>query len=421
MNHANLLIVADRAEQAEHWIGPHLPPLLGRGFSTDRLSFATIDALAADPTPLVPGLVVWVIAGADTAGQALYELLANVQDRHVPTAFSPVRPGQLGAIHQDSIAVLPCETDPAGVVAVLGALASQAQSIESLKTEAKLLRAHHVGMADQIGKIDEELRMAVKIQREFLPKTFPNLEPFRFDVLWRPAGYVSGDIYDVTRLDEHHVGVFIADAVGHGVPAALMTVYIKQALRTKEMTLDAPGYRLLSPDEVLSHLNRMLLEQDGGATCFATAVYAIIDTRTGVMRIARAGHPLPALLSPGQSTRMLDADGPMLGVFECDEFEVQEIELGPDDRLLLYSDGFEMAFPDPDHESVANEQYLDEFEKLRNSETPEALRRFTALIDHQAGSLNQRDDLTLLCVSVSAEAQFATQPAEEETVSAQAA
>lgn len=422
MNHVTLLIVADDPAAADRLRERVAEPLSGVGFAGDRITTTTIHDLAADPALLVPGTVAWVIADDHTLGSELYEVLATVQDRHIPAAFSPLRPGTTGAVHQDSVVILPGDSAPQTAAATLGALASQAQSIEELTTEARLLRAHHIGMADQIGKIDEELRMAVKIQREFLPKALPNLDPLRFDIMWRPAGYVSGDIYDVIRLDEHHVGVFIADAVGHGVPAALMTIYIKQSLRTKEIVHGSkPGYRLLSPDEALQHLNLMLLEQDGGSTCFATAVYAVVDTRTGVMQLARAGHPLPVMLRHDRDTEMLNPDGPMLGVFDTGDFDVLTVQMRPGDRLLLYSDGYEMAFPDPTGDGgVASERYLQEFEALRKGDAPDAMERFTGLIDHQAGSLNQRDDLTLLCVSVPADAVFAETEAEANSDAAQA-
>jgi sigma-B regulation protein RsbU (phosphoserine phosphatase) len=51
-----------------------------------------------------------------------------------------------------------------------------------------------------------------------------------FGVLYRPAGYVSGDIYNVAKARRPHTGFFIADAVGHGVPAALLTMIISRSL-----------------------------------------------------------------------------------------------------------------------------------------------------------------------------------------------
>src|SRR5947207_11229487 len=95
-------------------------------------------------------------------------------------------------------------------------------------------------------RLDEELRLAARVQQDFLPKSLPSVGDVRFQYLFRPAGHVSGDLYDVMRLDETHVGFYMADAVGHGMPAALLTMFLKQALTTKEIF--PGGYRLLPPN-----------------------------------------------------------------------------------------------------------------------------------------------------------------------------
>lgn len=367
------------------------------------------------------GVVAWASLSAGFGRSRRFELTAQAQDQHVPLALSELSAAASSAGHPalNGSVALPTATDPTIAAAVLGTLACQATTLAHLARENELLRAHHGGMAEQIGRMDEELRMAVKIQREFLPKALPRVGPFGFEVLWRPAGYVSGDIYDVIRLDEHHFGFFIADAVGHGVPAALMTIYIKQALRTKRIEANAPrGYRLLEPRETLTLLNRALLEQDGGSTCFATAVYGIVDSRTGQTTLARAGHPLPRLLQADGTTTPLDADGPMLGVFDTDEFTQQTLVLQPGDRLLLFSDGFEMAFPEDarDARQLANEKYIEAFEGLRKQTVAEAFTAFRHDLDTQHGSLNQRDDLTLLCIHLDADAKL--MPVPERTATA---
>ena len=65
----------------------------------------------------------------------------------------------------------------------------------------------------QITQIDEEMRLAARLQVDFLPRTLPEVDGVAFNVFFRPASYVSGDIYDVTRLDEDHIGFFVADAL----------------------------------------------------------------------------------------------------------------------------------------------------------------------------------------------------------------
>jgi sigma-B regulation protein RsbU (phosphoserine phosphatase) len=244
-----------------------------------------------------------------------------------------------------------------------------------------------------------------------------------FRVLFRPASYVSGDIYDVIRLDEKHIGFFIADAVGHGVPAALLTMYIKRSLVTKRIDPSNPrGYRLTSPSEALDKLNRDLVEQQSGQVRFATACYGVVNCETYEACIGRAGHPFPIVLRGDGRTETLEPEGGLLGVFEEQEFDEVCLKLGPGDRLLLYSDGFETAFPGENdaadravnkRRKLATQHYVQEFEDLRGGTVEEAIGRLESKLDAAAGSLNQRDDLTLICLSVAGVAQPAAEPAPE--------
>ena len=184
-----------------------------------------------------------------------------------------------------------------------------------------------------------QLRLASQVQREFLPETLPRFGPVSFSVLFRPVDFVSGDIYDVHRLDEDHVGIAIADASGHGIPAALLTVYIKRALRGKE--IEHGTYRILSPDEVLNRLNEDILDAHLTECPFVAAVYAVLNTRTLEMSLARGGAPYPIHRTADGKLRLIDPPGGVVGVLAQPRFEVRQLQLQPGDSLLIFSDGLE--------------------------------------------------------------------------------
>src|SRR2546421_412349 len=133
------------------------------------------------------------------------------------------------------------------------------KEMDALRAELHILRRRDETLTFYMPRLDEELRLAARLQQDFLPKLLPQLGAVYFHTLFRPAGYVSGDLYDLMRLDEHHVGFFVVDAVGHGMPAALLTMFIKRALVTKEII--PGGYRLLEPVETMSRINDALIEQ----------------------------------------------------------------------------------------------------------------------------------------------------------------
>ena len=267
--------------------------------------------------------------------------------------------------------------------------------IDSLKGEVNQLRRRDETLKFYMTRLDEELRLAARLQQDFLPKTLPQIGQAYFHVLFRPAGYVSGDLYDVLRLDEKHVAFFIVDAVGHGMPAALLTMFIKRALVCKEIGVD--GYRLLKPEEALGRLNDALVEQQLSAATFATAMYGILNTDTLELTLATAGHP-PPLLVRGDQMEPVAVEGALLGIFENEKYRSTVIQLQPTDRLLIYSDGVEVAF----NEDIALQkgQWREELYSRRTLPAEGMIIDFSEQLDREVGSLQPKDDLTLLVLEI---------------------
>ncbi len=189
-------------------------------------------------------------------------------------------------------------------------------------------------------QIDQELELARRLQVSFLPQRMPEVLPARFAVHYLLCGQVGGDFYDVFRLDENHVGFYVADAMGHGVPASLLTIFVKKGVKTKEVF--GQQYRLIPPNEVLQRLNRDLIDQALSDQPFITMVYALFNHRDGTLRFSRAGHPYPLHIPREGEPRLWQTEGLLLGVFEA-EFSDDTHRLAPGDKVLLYSDGVDSA------------------------------------------------------------------------------
>jgi phosphoserine phosphatase RsbU/P len=296
----------------------------------------------------------------------------------------------------DGLMAVPLGCNADELLGRLAGLAAARPLVEQLQRENAMLRKFDTGMSTQITRIDEEMRLAARLQVDFLPRGLPDIGPVGFEVFFRPASYVSGDIYDVARLDEEHVAFFVADAVGHGMPAALLTIFIKRTLRTKEVTKD--GYRLIPPDEALAHLNNELVGQQLSMSQFVTMEYAILNTRTLELQWSRAGHPSPLRLKTNGSAEELELDGALLGVFADETFPLQKVQLERGDSILMYSDGFESAFQDP--AGLINERYRLEFARLAGANPRGRFAAMVGELDKQEGSLHQRDDLTALLMTI---------------------
>src|SRR5215207_5050234 len=233
----------------------------------------------------------------------------------------------MGALLTAGEAVLP----PAGLeVAIAKELVVEEtldrvqRELNAVRGELETLQRRDDVMRYHMQRIDEELKLAARLQQDFLPRKLPTVGPVKFHTLFRPAGHVSGDLYDVMRLDEHHVGFYMADAVGHGMPAALLTMFLKQALVTKEIT--PKGYRLLEPSATMARLNDALVEQNLSHATFATAIYGYVNTQTFEVVFSRGGHPNPLVLGSNGEMRSIESDGSLLGIFPSETFEQTRIQ-----------------------------------------------------------------------------------------------
>ncbi len=305
---------------------------------------------------------------------------------------------------QMGLEAMDAAASPEVIAATLRGMLSQRPYLQRLKQQASNVKGILGGLRSDMARMQDELQLAAQVQREFLPKSLPDLPRARMAVMWRPASWVSGDMYDTRRLDEHHLGLFVADAVGHGVPAALMTMVISRSLPTKE--IQGNSYRIVPPAEALAKVNMELLKRHGRDTRFATAVYAVLDLRTLRLRVACAGHPAPIVLRGRNTIEMVHGKGGVLGVFEDEVCENVEVDLNPGDRLLLYSDGFEAAFLDdsasPGVGRDALGLHMDAFRSMLAVDEPEdIIKRLGERIDRGSTDSAHVDDITLLALKVS--------------------
>jgi sigma-B regulation protein RsbU (phosphoserine phosphatase) len=243
-----------------------------------------------------------------------------------------------------------------------------------------------------VDSLKEQLRLAGLLQRDFLPSKLPNSDQVHWAATFLPAEWVSGDIYDVARIDEQHIGFYVADAVGHSMPAALLTIFIKQALQMRQ-TIDN-SYRIFSPAEVVRSLNQRMAGQKLSGYQFVTCCYCLLNLKTGQLTFARAGHPYPILLRKGLPPQQLEARGSLLGIFENADFTQQTVQLQSGDRLLLYSDGAEPLIGRlHDKEGF---RYTDEFLALTDGSITQIVDRLTDMANSRDVNPAELDDLTVI-------------------------
>lgn len=180
--------------------------------------------------------------------------------------------------------------------------------------------------------LQQELDIAREIQRAMLPKAFPARAEVEIFGAMIPAKEIGGDFYDFFVLDEHRVGVAIADVSGKGVPAALFMAIAKTLLRATALFRAAPG-------ACLAKLNDLLCENND-QELFVTVFYGILDSRNGQFRYANGGHNPPLhIRADGVVTPLPMTGGLALAILDHRDYAEAVMNLAAGDSLYFYTDG----------------------------------------------------------------------------------
>lgn len=181
-----------------------------------------------------------------------------------------------------------------------------------------------------------ELALAGQIQASFLPQVLPTLLGWQLATRLIPSRETSGDFFDVVALPEGRWGLLIADVADKGVGAALFMALCWGLIRT--YLARTPS----APARVFEAVNRRLL-RDTTAGEFVTVFLGVLDTATGRLTYANAGHCPALLASAGRAPVRLRNTGAPLGILENLTWEQHDRQLHPGDTLLLYTDGISEA------------------------------------------------------------------------------
>jgi serine phosphatase RsbU (regulator of sigma subunit)/ketosteroid isomerase-like protein len=195
---------------------------------------------------------------------------------------------------------------------------------------AEVARAHLEQEIRERERVEQDLRVARRIQQASLPKKVPELAGWQITPHYQPAREVGGDFYDFHLLPEDRLGFVVGDATGKGVPAALMMSTTCGMLRLAAQGSSSPGQMLRGVNEVLF--------PNIPSNMFVTCFYAILDPKSGHLIYANAGHDLPYLHRNGDAEE-LRARGMPLGLMPEMSYEEKETTLHTGEAALLYSDG----------------------------------------------------------------------------------
>ena len=245
---------------------------------------------------------------------------------------------------------------------------------------------------DDLQVILEDLRAGAQYQASLMPEIPPAVPGYDFGSLLRPARTVSGDFFDILRVDDRRVGILVADASGKGVPACLMAVLCHGYFKVRPDPAAGPA-------QTLKAVNAMLYGNAKRGT-FVSSLYGVLDIQTHQLTIANAGH-LPAVIWHGRERVATThrSNGPVLGVLNPPLFDgaigEETVTLKPADRFVFFTDGMNEAMA-PGQKEFGMEHLRKRL--LAQGEGPSAdfVRDLGSQIDLHAGGGEQSDDITIV-------------------------
>ena len=278
-----------------------------------------------------------------------------------------------------------------------------------LKAGFRTLALHNQLVAKNIeldrayATIHQDLDSANALIQRMLPSqtTFPGVELYYTHL---PSAQIGGDMLGCMQLDEEHIAVYLFDVAGHGVTSALMSFAIQQSISTnssthsnvKRKTDTKPFYMLRDPSEVLSRLNQSYLSQDNNL--YFTMMYAVLNTHTGTLTYANAGHPpMIWLQTHKQTSRFIEQDSFVAGMFDFATYKTEQVQLNQGDRLFLYSDGITEA------ESADKQQFSEPalkqlVEDLAHKPINQQTNSIVNIVKNRCGIEQFDDDISLLAL-----------------------
>jgi phosphoserine phosphatase RsbU/P len=237
-------------------------------------------------------------------------------------------------------------------------------------------------------RAQHEMALASGIQQSLLPRRLPQTPHFKLHALTRPCQTVGGDYYDVVSLPGGRCGFTVADVSGKGLPAAMMSVMMQGAF-------DAVAAGDPDLEELFRRVNDYLCERTP-PEMYATLFYGVLDP-SGRLDFVNAAHPAPLVLRCNGEEVLLSSSNFPIGMFPGVKFDRQTVQLGPGDKVVIFSDGVSEA------QNTSREFYgetrLKEFLKgCGGLPVEQACDRIVEAVENFAGLAPQADDITVLMV-----------------------
>jgi sigma-B regulation protein RsbU (phosphoserine phosphatase) len=182
-------------------------------------------------------------------------------------------------------------------------------------------------------RMSEDINFAKNMQKRMLPPR-GMYNGISIDYLYESSENLSGDFFDVFEIDQDNTGIYICDVVGHGVTASLLTIFVRQSLRTI-----AKGKTGIN--NIMQELHRTFLSLNLDYDKYFSLFFGIYNKNSREFKFANAGHnSIPILINSNNEIQMLVSKGyPIANIFDNVSYDVSKVSLKVGDKILFYTDG----------------------------------------------------------------------------------
>ncbi|MCK4539311.1 MAG: PP2C family protein-serine/threonine phosphatase, partial [Candidatus Krumholzibacteria bacterium] len=237
--------------------------------------------------------------------------------------------------------------------------------------------------------LQEEMKMAFKIQMGLLPKEKPEIDGYDIAGKSIPAKTVGGDYYDFIKTADGRIMVCLGDVSGKGMPAALLMSNLQATFRGQ----DLGGHK---PCEIMSKSNNLLFRSTAPDK-FATFFFGLLDNVRHEFHYCNAGHNNPIVARKNGDHYFLDTGGLILGALEDSSYTDTVISLEVGDTLLVFSDGISEA-RNPSDEEYCEERIVEVLTKNPHLDSAGIIDHIINDVNTFADSRDQMDDMTIVAL-----------------------
>ncbi|MEL7655397.1 MAG: MASE3 domain-containing protein [Bacillota bacterium] len=259
---------------------------------------------------------------------------------------------------------------------------------------------------EQINKIHQkllvDLEYARDIQLSMLPKKMPDVQSAAFEACYFPAERVGGDFYNVFKLEETKIGMYIGDVSGHGVSAAMLTVFLNQSFKPRKE--NAQGVKeILPPSQVLANIYSDYNQTEFKNEIYIVMLYGIFDLSTREFTYASAGLNVPPMIlnASGEVSELTIKGFPICKVINAGSVSYNDrtVRLSKGDKVLFYTDGLIEA-ENPERETYSDLRLKEQLHKHKNSNALQLTKSITEQVFKFIENNKLRDDITFFIMEV---------------------